>query len=223
MEQTMATPFYNSLPLLDESKRVAIENRSCLRKLGDVICAYGLHEQFGICLLHKHFEIEGGERVTHINNPNQNQVHVVPTSDLSSALSGCIWGLSQQDDYEHWTALEYLNTSGFHVKYSESSEKLLTQERFLEQFHSSLHEMGLQQHFGLGVFHRDAVHLPDGQVLAEFSDEANRYLTVTNTTPNRIDPFHSTTTMWRFSPGADPMSASLCCHQHGPTCSGDRH
>ncbi|NJP11547.1 MAG: hypothetical protein HC866_20460 [Leptolyngbyaceae cyanobacterium RU_5_1] len=223
MHDTVTQLSYRSLPSLEEAKQVAQVSLSHIRELGDVICKHGLYETFGVCLLHRHFNVDNFERLVHQHEQHLNQVFVTPSRTSSNSTAGCIWGITPETTDQAWIDLEYFDVDQFPSVFATASDLLREQDEFLSEISSVLRGSGLDWYFGLGIFHRDVVQLSEGSVLAEFSDDEARTLTVRAATPAEIDPLHNTTTMWRFQPGADPLVASLCCHQHGPTCSGDKH
>lgn len=222
--QDIATQLpYRALPSLEEAKQVARVSRAQIREFGNIICKHGLHETFGICLLHRHFDVDDSERLVHRHDRHLKQVLATPSTAESSSTSACIWGVAPEATDQPWVELEYLDTSQFPSVFAEASQSLREQDRFLNDIGSALCGSGKARFFGLGVFHRDVVPIPPDCILAEFSNDEARTLTVRAASRAEIDPLQNTTTMWRFQPGADPLAASLCCHQHGPTCSGDRH
>ncbi|KJA21279.1 hypothetical protein HYPSUDRAFT_42128 [Hypholoma sublateritium FD-334 SS-4] len=67
----MATKFsYNALPSIEVADRLFTDRNEMLEKLGPILQQYGKNE-FGVCLVHRHCELEEGERMVADGNVSQ--------------------------------------------------------------------------------------------------------------------------------------------------------
>ena len=52
---------YAALPMIEEAEELSDKDAACLQEVGDVLGKYGVLDRFGLCVLHKHFELEPDE------------------------------------------------------------------------------------------------------------------------------------------------------------------
>lgn len=48
---------------IDDVEEISDNDYEVLKEIGDVIRKHGREEKFGVCLLHKHFDLEKGQRM----------------------------------------------------------------------------------------------------------------------------------------------------------------
>src|SRR5215472_8486514 len=71
----------NALPEFDEAKERIARRHDRLLELGDVICRHRLHEDVGLCLLHRHFGLAEGERLVGVYEEDDYVVGVASRDD----------------------------------------------------------------------------------------------------------------------------------------------
>ncbi|MGH1432566.1 MAG: hypothetical protein ACRBB4_15795 [Neptuniibacter sp.] len=59
---------WSTMPHIDEIEPISDEDYEVLKELGSVLKKHGREEKFGVCLLHKHFDLKDGERMVEITD-----------------------------------------------------------------------------------------------------------------------------------------------------------
>lgn len=84
MNLVLETVQWSSLPDIDEVKPISVEDRSVLEEIREVLMRHNHTERFGICLLHRHFDLAEDEMaVEYTDVESRTSKVVVETSNLS--------------------------------------------------------------------------------------------------------------------------------------------
>ncbi len=81
---------YDRLNLFRSAKLLLKKHQHQLVELGDVIVHHNLHERYGIALLHKHFDLMGGEMLVRRIDRHRRRAEIRPVS-LKRAAAPYLW------------------------------------------------------------------------------------------------------------------------------------
>jgi len=59
----LETVQWNTMPHIDDVDSISDGDYEVIREIGEVLRRHGREEKFGVCLLHKHFNLKEGERM----------------------------------------------------------------------------------------------------------------------------------------------------------------
>jgi hypothetical protein len=199
----------------DEFPREAI-----VGELGEIICDYGLHDVFGVALLHRHFELKPHERlVRHYSNRLTSFMR--PEEVTERDLYPYLWCISRTSQAKGLYPLEfcrYLRSDDIR-RYRAHMTHIDRRKEFLAQFSRKILHEGLEQVIALSGLHaRSAFDIESHQTLLELTDEANRYITLDVTSKEQVERTGNTTkTLWHFSPSKEQLDGASCashCYGH---------
>src|SRR5262245_18852380 len=106
--KTFDVDLYNSLPLFSDAVRSSADRPGALMTVGEALVETGLHERFGIILLHRHFRLRSFEVPVRLNG----RFASFSFMRRGDALVGepIAWMFSPSTDT--WRAIEFANTLG---------------------------------------------------------------------------------------------------------------
>lgn len=191
-----------------------------LIELGSVIRSYGLQEQVGICLLHKHFNLSAEERL--VEEFEGNNSYIKPTTEYSDAIP-YMWKVepSQVSGELVWFPLEFVRNTKQVAAAVERSEAVVNNQDFLKAMAAKLSELGLSNMFGISILHRDAIKIAEGEILVENTDDEGRFLKFSSVPKPEVDPATLTQTLWQFPTNQGFEVVGLCGHcTHAPIVAG---
>lgn len=102
---------FNSLPDLVATSEAGAE-LTCLEEVRQFLFSKGLHDRFGICLLHKHFDLSPGELMVEVVSECGTLRRRIPVLHPDpSTLTPMTWRLDVDDPLKngaiyHWIAPE---------------------------------------------------------------------------------------------------------------------
>ncbi|HAZ46064.1 MAG TPA: hypothetical protein DDW76_26180 [Cyanobacteria bacterium UBA11369] len=219
---------FEQLNHFDVAKSLLETNSHHIDELGDVICQYGLEDVVGLCLLHKHFELNPDECM--VKEMAQSAAYIRPFSiNYVQSLIPCAWRLGFNTESGQCVVypLEF-------VPYSEKAElaynlahSINNASGFLLDFSRKLEEMGLTDVFGIFSLHSD-IEINDNEILLETTNLRNRILSLVVTSKDEVDWKEITETTWKFTAikeeldELDPLGICIAhCRRHcGSHCRG---
>ena len=85
-----------ALPHLDDVRPLDTSDATCLAELGTVLARHGKTERFGVGLLHRHFDLEEGERLVELIDEETRTLTARPVkaNELSEAMPS-MWQLTE--------------------------------------------------------------------------------------------------------------------------------
>lgn len=204
-----------------EAAREQLENRKeLLPELGDVIRRHGLNQQIGISLLHKHFDLAPEERL--VEEFEDNHAYIRPTAECADSLP-YMWKLEQdeQSGEATWIPLEFVRRTDA-AEVSERAATVAQNPTFLRELAEKLADLGVTNLFGFSVLHRDTIHVAEGNILVESTDDDARVLMFSALPRTAVDPKTLTQTLWKFSAEGGVEGVTECSHcTHCTHCTHD--
>jgi len=207
---------FKNLNEFNLAKQCLHERQENLAELGNIICSHHLHEIVGIGLLHKHFDLEPGERLVEEFVGNSSYIKPCSEEECSDSIP-YLWKAELAPGGDDWRyyPLEFANCSSAGV--AQKAEAVMSNRDFLLEMTAKLDELELANTFGLALFHREAMKLDEGEILVEMTDEQNRILTCAPVAVEQMAQETLTQTLWQFSPSQTAHVVSQCyrhCIQH---------
>ncbi len=77
-----STPF-DGLDHVDAVQPLADADRACLAEVRDVLRRHGRMDRFGVCLLHRHFDLAEGECLVEVSDPAVRRMTVEAAAEAS--------------------------------------------------------------------------------------------------------------------------------------------
>ena len=181
-----------------------------LPTLGDVIRQHGLNQQVGISLLHKHFNLNNDERL--VEEFADNHAYIRPTTDSADSLP-YMWKLEQALSGEwSWVPLEFVRREDADATFSDRVAAVTQNQAFLNDLAAKLSELGMANLFGFSILHRDTIHVAEGNILVESTDDDARVLTFSALPRSEVKPETLTQTLWKFPETSGIEAVSECSH-----------
>ncbi len=209
---TAYTPeVFNGLEEFFSIKEKLEEVKENLTELGQVIRRYDLQKKVGICLLHKHFDLSPNERL--VEEFQGNNSYIKPTTDYEEAIP-YMWKVERDSTSGQWVwfPLEFVRGAEAAQTTAERSEAVLNNHEFMSEIAAKLSELGLTSIFGIGILHRDAIQVAEGEILVESTDDEARVLTFASLPRPAVDPTTLTQTLWQFPTAQGYEVGSMCQH-----------
>lgn len=216
MRTTYNPNIFNQLNEFSIAREKLEKCQDHLLELGDVICAYNLHQDVGVSLLHKHFDLEPQERLVEDFVDNQFLIQPRIEADCSD-VTAYLWKVeaAQQSGTWNWNyfPLEFARVNHETHNIKEAAESVTSNHEFLAEMATKLSELGLADIFGIAIIHRGLIKLAEGEIIVETTDDASRTLTCSATVQASIDPDKLTQTLWTFEPNK-PVKGATACYIH---------
>ena len=208
---------YDSLLEFQEAKLNSYTSNKKIIQLGNIICEYGLQDKIGLCLLHKHFNINSDEVL--LRKVIRNCAVTSPTSFLKKQLIPYMWKIDGNFDSEHYNLcpLEFVmpNVNSTVIKRIASINKILySKADFLFEFANKLIELKLTNAFGISILNSCFLTKSMDETFLETTNEGLKKLTLKPT--NREVLINETIqTQWIFTP-SNSTAGTACTHcSHG--------
>jgi hypothetical protein len=188
---------YEELHQFNTAKKLLSQNRHHIEHLGHVIVKHGFHDKFGVCLLHKHFDLFKDERLVRTIKAQAKTVFIGP-SNRSRDVVPYLWK-TQLASKKTWSLspLEYVvkgegrdSTNIDFQKYSE----------FLSEFSEHLSELRLHNIFGIATMNILSIPCKEDELRVETTDSDKRLLTVKIESRGSVELEELTETFWTFLP-----------------------
>ena len=209
MEASYDFKIFNELDDLEVANQRAQENSEKLAYIGDIICHYGLHEIVGVCLLHRHFNLQSYERV--VREIVDNKFSIKPEAKANwDCVTPYSWKI-QKNKFSEFTyhPLEFFETTTVDTEIKRNAEKLMKNQAFLVDVARKLSELELMDTFGIAILFKEFLGLEDGNFLLETTDD-NRMQMFELTSATSLGSDIATKTLWKFTlhqqklyPGSD--------------------
>lgn len=216
MLASYSSQVFDSLNDFETAKLELFEAEKILPQIGNLICEYNLYEKFGVCLLHKHFNLSANEILVEVVGKNKSDSQPV-FYDNQSNLMPHTWKVHKLTDGSLTLyPLEFVDSSNNNF----NSVITVSDLEFFRHIASKLSKLKMTETFGITMLHRDDISIAEDEILVESSNNIERLLTVVPVKKGEIDLLTVTKTTWKFSPGANNKSISLCIGHCIKCCKG---
>ncbi|MBD2303175.1 glycerol-3-phosphate ABC transporter substrate-binding protein [Nostoc sp. FACHB-190] len=209
---------FSKLRDFDTAKTKLLEVEKILPELGCIIRKYDLQEKIGICLLHKHFNIDETERL--VENFQDGKFYSRPVKyNNELCLVPHTWKLEiLSNNVFNWYPLEFGYRNNLDLPIIDNLD-------FFVEMSLTLSTLNMEDTFGVTVLHRDFITLDRDEILIETSDDSQRVLIVSSVKKSIVDKDKDllTQTIWKFSSNNLEHHCSGHCHhcnQHCHHCYG---
>jgi len=216
-ERTSIKPYdpdvFDRLNLFRTAKTLLYHNKGYIRNLGDVIVTHQLHERFGVCLLHKHFEQYHDEIVVRTIDPERRLAHMRPTSRHTDAVPYLWRALHDSRGRLQFVPLEYIRRGDERESQVTDLEQYAP---FLAAMAHALAERELLDVFGIATTNIMSIPVAHDELMVETTDSENRILTITPEHRSNLQIEELTETFWTFLPGplTDLGEVAFCSGMH---------
>jgi hypothetical protein len=176
---------------------------SVLKRIGSIICRYGMQDVVGVTMAHRHFNVNPSEKL--VEEFKDNKAIIKPlTGEHEKNLTPFAWRLYfDSKGALTWFPLEFVRTEAVQSSTIENNRKIQESENFLKELAEELVRLDMVEVFGIGLVHRE-INVNPGEVLVESLETESRTLTFTAMPENELDEQSMVTTFWKFNGhGAD--------------------
>jgi hypothetical protein len=189
----------NSLPEFDEAKDRIARRHDQLLELGDVICRYRLHEDVGLCLLHRHFDLADGERLVGVYDEDDYVVGVASRDDWTGVVPS-VWRVEHAGaDGWGYRPLEFADTAAGGARLGRRAARAMATPAFLADMALRLRDLELTDTVGIAVLDRLPGDLPPDATVYETSSHGRRTSTRSQIGKDSIPQGEEVTvTLWAF-------------------------
>ncbi|MDM5326829.1 hypothetical protein [Neobacillus sp. CF12] len=212
---------FANLHEFEVSKRLLQKNKKKIAELGLIIKEHNLHQEIGVCLLHKHFNLFDKEiLVRHYSN---NKITIKPEVIQSSEVTPYMIGFARTTAKSELQLfpLEFISITNDTAHYKESIGKVIEKGDFLNKVASFLKESQLENLFGISLLPYKLFNVKGLLSLLETENEQERMLTIALQNPKEpLQPgFEITQTLWTFRENDDTKQFLGCSHSCSHSCS----
>ena len=178
LHQYQPTAFQRLNPF-ETSKQLLILHRHQIESLGDIIRQFHFERSLGICLLHKHFELDADELLVETIEPDAATIRAASVSILGDTIP-YMWHLAGLDDGSvRWLPLEFVRKNSVESSHIEFVSQLSTATAFFSAFTDRLLSLGAANVFGLALHHRSRIQFDRSALaLLETDNIAERVLSI---------------------------------------------
>ncbi|GAA0445282.1 hypothetical protein PD280_08125 [Virgibacillus salarius] len=182
-----------------------------LLKLGEVVHRHGLTDVVGITMAHRHFRVRDGEQL--VEEVRDNSSVIKPLSNLNNdEVIPFTWKLSKNKNGNLlWYPLEFVKVNTLTEESINNELTLRNSYDFLNEFSSTLIELGLEDIFGLCIVHRE-FQLSPNEMLVESLEEESRTLSFNITPRQNLTHTVLIPTFWRFDKKGKALQAEAWKH-----------
>lgn len=210
---------FSQLNDFDSAKGLLAQNREKISELGSIIVRHSLHNQLGISLLHKHFELQNSERL--VAEFHESSIVTEPKiPQLNEDLIPYLWKLriSKEDESLRFYPLEFVRSSEKTLAAAKSYSSVLTHPEFLLEMGEALDRLDINNVFGISTLDRTNLIVDEDEILVERSDNLIRQSLLSIESIDDCTPSKLTETLWTFSPsfevGQGCLHCTVCCIVH---------
>ena len=215
------TQTFNTIPDYWDVKEQSTWVEKNAHKFGDVICQHGLHDVFGIALLHSHFKLNPGERLVR-NYTNCRFSVAIGRGDFNETCVPYMWYIPPFDKGAiEIFPLEFCSVDG------DTRRKVMAHEvhaQKMPEFFRDFSELIKREHAHnkvalMAMFQREMFQISENESLFEETHERNRLITLHVGESYKEDdyPTDAIRTSWSFSPSASLIDSVNCmshCYAH---------
>eukprot|EP00483_Globobulimina_turgida_P001603 UN01605 len=142
---------YNDIPHFWTTHHNGKQNDAEIQALGKIFVDHQVHDDFGLSLVHKHFDLEPGERIIERIYDNISISFPVVVSNMTTD----VFAHKYQYNDGGWIPLEFSKYTDYNPAIRRRYMKLTQNENFLLELGEKLTEMSLESVFGVGINTRD--------------------------------------------------------------------
>lgn len=192
--------FYEELIPFEIAKKKLRHRYDMVAHLGDVLCTYDMQEILGVCLLRRHFELRPGEQLIKRMSPGHDEATVCAQPAKQDA-QGYLWRLYPHHDALAYVPIEAITSDGPAAQATPTFAELIARHpSFFIDFAQASAKLQTSHIFGLALLPASILALEERQAQLERPDHDARERRITTTTPDELDPFEVTETLWTFEP-----------------------
>lgn len=212
---------FNAIPDYWDVKHQSKWVEENAKEFGDLICNHGLHDVFGIALLHRHFPLKPHEKlIRHYTNSRfslscgriNHTDHVLPY----------MWRIiSSENGSTNFYPLEFCDVGPEYESIANAQwEHAKRRSAFFQEFADLATALEATDKVALvSLYQKDIFDISPGESLFEETYERSRYITlhVGDNIPDDQYPDDSVKTSWWFSPSQAHIDSSVClshCYAH---------
>ena len=169
-----------------------------IKKLGAVIVEYGFSENFGVALLHKHFNLYNDELL--LRSVSVNRMEVAPSNKGESEVIGYMWAFAKTHiNYSFCLyPVEFLHEQSAPKWAQDAIYTMTKNSEFLLKYFDTLARMGLSNYFGIGLIPRRLFDMEDADTLMESDNLLQRRLYIDVVPQKNLEGIDATQTLWIF-------------------------
>lgn len=206
---------FNGLPDFDDSKSRFFDRKHVLDLFGAVIRKHHAEKFLGAALIHKHFDLNPGERII---EDITTEGSLLSPRMLNTDITPYLWYLNcDASGRRLWTPVEFVLSSDVPGSVRDFANGIEKMASLLANLATVLVDNDAQDTLGLALLHRQLIQFDrDTQVLLESPGPAERTLKVTPVHPSVTSGADWTQTYWHFD--VNNRGVVNGCSQHG--CAG---
>lgn len=202
---------FTALPPFESARELLPSALERIGALGDVICKHQMNGHVGVCLLHKHFEMQRheilGRRRFH------EAIVATPVVCPPHSAKAYMWkAVVDEKIGRGWYPLEFVVPDD---PAEASADGVRLTFEFLRDMTATLVAANLTEIFGVSILNSRFLHSSVETGFLETSDEHARVLNLNRVQTTRLREPNITQTQWSFRPEA----GDTACSNHGG-CSG---
>jgi len=213
---------FTSLSDFQNAKNYSKISRDIIIQLGDIICKYKLHNKIGLCLLHKHFDINKNERL--IRKVNNNIALTTPCFSSNKKMVCFMWKIEEGNNDQAKTIypLEFIELSGdskLEKKIAKINKIIYSKTGFLAEFSNSLIQLELTNAFGFSILNKCFLTKHNDETFLETTNEEIKLLNLKPAKRSLISQ-EMIQTQWSFEPHKqfNDTGCSHCSHCGHTNC-----
>lgn len=204
---------YDRLNVFRRARQLLAKNRHHILDLGDVFVKHKVHEQYGLSLLHKHFDLFENEYLIRTLELRHGIAYMNPVPRHTRAVP-YLWRASRGPGGQwQFFPLEFLAQREEGAGQAAGFERL---GAFMLEIGEKLESLNLLDVFGIATTNILTLPCNDDQILVETTDSQKRLLTVQAEARADVNLRELTETLWTFRPGDDfvDLSTVAKCKNH---------
>ncbi|MFE9577312.1 hypothetical protein ACFYO1_13060 [Nocardia sp. NPDC006044] len=189
----------NLLPEFDEAKELISKGEDRLLELGDIICRHRLHEDAGLCLLHRHFDLADDERLVGTYDQDDYVVRVSRRPAWSGVVPS-VWRVESLGSESGWgyRPVEFADTAGAGAKLGLRAARTMANREFLREMAQQLRSLELNGIVGVAILDRLPGDLRPDEIVYETSSQRGLVSTRSQIGRDSISREEVTVTLWAF-------------------------
>eukprot|EP00486_Rosalina_sp_Unknown_P010595 CAMPEP_0201583704 /NCGR_PEP_ID=MMETSP0190_2-20130828/101422_1 /ASSEMBLY_ACC=CAM_ASM_000263 /TAXON_ID=37353 /ORGANISM="Rosalina sp." /LENGTH=252 /DNA_ID=CAMNT_0048026097 /DNA_START=8 /DNA_END=767 /DNA_ORIENTATION=+ len=153
--ESYSTSIYNELPDFYDTSHNGIMRHKEIKSLGQIFIDYDVYEDFGLTLLHKHFDLDTNEMIVETIYDNVSISSPIPIPVSNSTADEDMFGHRYAFINHNWVPVEFSVYSEGNPNIMQRHDKLAESDTFLLELGAKLTQMNLKDVFGVGIQTRD--------------------------------------------------------------------
>lgn len=217
--QNYSSSVYQNLPTFREAQKQLELHRNKIDVMGDVICQHDMHQEIGITLLHKHFDLECNEIL--VRKFQNNSFSIYPQKTNQEEVIPYMWIFKQENAKWSIYPTEFITFSDKTLPLQEISRKVEQNVSMLQDIANVLCHYSIDTTFGISLMPYRLFNLGADECLMETEDKQERSLLVSTVPTLSLNEDETTQTLWFFTKNKVPntliINGTICishCSSH---------